>query len=116
MIFMASIIYDPTAPTLPSDPPTLQPEHAVLERELRERGIYRGGGGLYPVEHGKRIRTKGGRKVVTDGPFAETKEALGGFYVLECGSMDEAVELASRIPVDSRSWVEVRPLGLYHPA
>ncbi len=115
MMFMAQILYDPTAPRLASDPRPLQPEHAKLEQELRSRGIDAGGAGLYPIEMAKRIRERDGARVVIDGPFAETKEALGGFFVLDCPDMATALEFASRIPVDSRSWIEVRPVGLWHP-
>jgi hypothetical protein len=55
------------------------------------------------------VRVRNDETVVTDGPFVETKEALGGYYVLECGSLDEAVQLAARIPGAEHGAVEVRP-------
>ena len=114
MKFMVLINYDPTRPTLPDDPITLQPEHAKLEAMLRERGQHVAGGGLVPVEMVKPIRVRGGKTLASDGPFAETKEVLGGFYVIEVPGEDEAVEFARQIPLDSRSWVEVRRIPLFH--
>ena len=56
------------------------------------------------------MRVRDGKTLTTDGPFAETKEALGGFYLLNCRDLDEAIELAARIPSASRGSVEVRPI------
>jgi hypothetical protein len=115
VLYMASIIYDPTTPPLPDDPKSLQPEHARLEQELTENGQFRAGGGLYPVQYGKRVRRRRAREpLITDGPFAETKEAIGGVYIYECTGWDEALAIAARIPVDSRSFVEVRPVGIWN--
>jgi hypothetical protein len=110
---MLMICYDPTA--LPEDPPVnRQPEHHKLEIELRERGVYVSGAGLWPVEAAKRVHNTNGKATVTDGPFAETKEAVGGYYIVDCDE-SEAVKIAGRIPLEPRSWVEVRPVGLFHP-
>jgi hypothetical protein len=114
MLFMASIIYDPSSPRRADDPGTLQPQHAALEAELRQAGQHRVGAGLYPAERGKRIDKRRGTTQITDGPFAETKEAIGGFFIYECDDIAAAVEIGTRIPCDSRSFVEVRPLGLLH--
>ena len=113
MRYMLLIYYDPT---VPPDPATqnLQPEHAKLEQEMRDSGVYVSGAGLWPVEPGKTVRHKNGETLVTDGPFAETKEALGGYFLVECEE-DQAIEYAKRIRVEERSWVQVRPIALYHP-
>ena len=112
--YMLAIIYDPTVPSDGSA--SKQPEHAALEQEMRGKGQYQSGGGLAPVEYFvKKVAQRGGQAVVSDGPFAETKEALGGYYVVECSEAD-ALGWAKRIPVDNRSWVEVRLLGVYRPA
>jgi hypothetical protein len=113
MLYMLLICYDPTVQPVASEQ-NLQPEHHKLEVELRERGVFVSGAGLWPVERAKRIRQAEGRTMVTDGPFAETKEALGGYYIVDCDEA-EAVAIAGRIPVESRSWVEVRPIALFHP-
>jgi hypothetical protein len=111
LLYMCLINYDPSQP--PGE--FLQPKHAELEAELRERGVYVSGAGLTPVEAGGSVRIKDGRPMTIDGPFAETKEVLGGYYILHCATLDEAVQHASRIPVESRSWVDVRPIFLFHP-
>ena len=56
------------------------------------------------------VRVRGGKKLVTDGPFAETKEAVGGFDLIECGSLEEAVEIAASHPLAEAGTIEVRPL------
>jgi hypothetical protein len=70
-----------------------------------------GGAQLQPVETATTVRVKDGRTLTTDGPFAETKEALGGYYLFEANDLDAAIELASRIPAARMGGaVEVRPL------
>jgi len=61
----------------------------------------------------KVVRVRDGERIVTDGPFAETKEALGGFYLLECKDLDEAIEMAAKIPAAKRGTIEVRPIWDY---
>src|SRR5262245_15181894 len=116
MLFMASIIYNPSQARLPDDPENLQPEHYKLEQQLREAGQHVAGAGLYPTEYYARRVVKDGESfLVTDGPFAESKEAIGGFYIFDCEDVDAAVAVAKCIPVDSRSFIEVRRVGLWHP-
>jgi hypothetical protein len=78
--------------------------------ELRERGKWLIGDQLAPPRRARTIRVRGGRTLVTDGPFAETKEAVGGFDLLECDSLEEAVELAATHPLAQTGAIEVRPL------
>jgi hypothetical protein len=113
MLYMLMICYDPTAPQDP-DEPNRQPEHAKLEAELRERGQYVSGAALWPVEGAKNVRVRDGKAVTTDGPFAETKEAIGGYYIVDCDE-DEAIAIAARIPVGNNGWIQVRPIALFHP-
>lgn len=113
MLFMLQICYDHTAP--PEDPPkNRQPEHHALELGLRERGVYISGAGLWPIDTAKSVRRSGDQVTVTDGPFAESKEAVGGYFIVECDE-DEALAIAGRIPTDHRSWIQVRKIGLFHP-
>src|SRR5262249_57288647 len=71
----------------------------ALEEEYRARGkLRKGGGKLQSVATAKTVRVRKGKRQVTDGPFAETKEVMGGYTVLECDSMEEALEYAARIP------------------
>jgi hypothetical protein len=78
--------------------------------DVREAGVYIGGNGLLPTSTATTVRVREGRTLTTDGPFAETKEQLGGYYLLECGDLDEAIQWAARIPSVGRGSVEVRPV------
>lgn len=94
------------------------PEQAAEMADYYEFGreaeaVIRGGAALYPTGSATTIRTNGGRGgdvVLTDGPYAETKEALTGYYVLECADLDEAVKVAARLPAAWNGAVEVRPV------
>jgi hypothetical protein len=78
--------------------------------DLQARGIWVTGDQLAPPRRARSIRVRNGKALVTDGPFTETKEAVGGFDILECGSMEEAVEIAAGHPVAQMGTIEVRPL------
>lgn len=73
-------------------------------------GNYKGGEQLYPVSKATTVRVKDGKTLVTDGPFAETKEQLGGYYLIEAADLDEATAIAARIPSAGMGPVEVRPI------
>jgi hypothetical protein len=77
--------------------------------DLQARGIWVTGDQLAPPRRGKSVRVRDGKKLVTDGPFAETKEVVGGFDIIECGSLEEAAEIASQHPVAQIGTIEVRP-------
>jgi hypothetical protein len=106
---------------LPADAPQPSPEEFATEmaayndftRETRERSQFVAGEALEPTSTATSVRVQDGRTVVTDGPFAETKEALGGFYLLECKDLDEAIEMAAKIPAAKRGTIEVRPIWDY---
>jgi hypothetical protein len=78
--------------------------------DLRTRVIWITGDQLAPPRSARSVRVRDGKKQITDGPFTETKEAVGGFDLLECDSLEEAVEIASRHPVAAIGTIEVRPL------
>jgi hypothetical protein len=78
--------------------------------DLQARGIWITGDQLAPPRRAKTVRVRENKKLVTDGPFAETKEAVGGFDLIECGSLEEAVEIASEHPLAAKGTIEVRPL------
>ena len=78
--------------------------------EVRRRGVYQAGEALQPIATATSVRVRDGQRLVTDGPFAETKEQLGGFYMLDCKDLDEALELAAKIPSAAHGTVEVRPI------
>jgi hypothetical protein len=78
--------------------------------DLQARGIWLTGDQLAPPRRARSVRVREGKTLVTDGPFTETKEAIGGFDLLECGSLEEAVEIAASHPLAEAGTIEVRPL------
>ena len=78
--------------------------------DLRARGAWITGDQLAPPRRARTVRVRDGKPLVTDGPFAETKEAVGGFDLIECASLEEAVQIAAAHPVARTGTVEVRPL------
>jgi hypothetical protein len=85
-------------------------EYFAFSRDAREAGVMVDGNELAPSTTATTVRVRGNETLVTDGPFAEVKEALGGYYLLECSSMDEACEWAAKIPTASYGAIEVRPV------
>jgi hypothetical protein len=85
-------------------------EYGRLSQELRDRNAYVDGGELQPVSTATSVRIRDGETDVTDGPFAETKEVLGGYYLIEAESLDEAIAWAAKIPSARTGVVEVRPV------
>ena len=84
--------------------------YAAFTKKAETLGAFRTAGKLQPTKAARTVRIRRGKTLVTDGPFAETREQLGGFYLLECKDMDEALELAAQIPTAETGSVEVRPL------
>ena len=82
----------------------------AFSRHLRDRGAMLGGEALQPTASATTVRVVDGRTVTTDGPFAETKETLGGFYLVEAADLDEAIAYAAMIPGATYGSVEVRPV------
>jgi hypothetical protein len=85
-------------------------EHVALDEELKESGHSIVAEALQPVHTATTVRVRNGKLSTTDGPFAETKEQLGGIYLIEAGGMDEAIQLAARIPSAQIGSIEVRPV------
>jgi hypothetical protein len=91
------------------------------EAEFAEYGAFgkkhaaaiKGGNALQPTPAAKTVRVRGGKPVTTDGPFAETKEQLGGYYLLEAPSIDEAAKMSSEIPGARFGSVEIRPIMVF---
>lgn len=88
----------------------LYAEYGTLVRELIERERWVVGPELQRTSAARTVRVRNGKTLVTDGSFAETKEQLGGFFLLECQSLEEALEIAARIPTARMGSVEVRPI------
>ena len=87
--------------------------YGAFGEEAGQAGVIIGGEGLEPTSSATTVRVRDGERVLSDGPFAETKEQLGGFYLLECNSLDEAIEWAAKIPGAQFGSVEVRPVMDY---
>jgi len=83
--------------------------YRAYTKALTDAGIMIGGAGLQPPRHGTTVRQHDGKRQVQDGPYAETKEQLGGYYVIEVPDLDKALEWAARCPAASTGAVEVRP-------
>jgi hypothetical protein len=101
-----------------SDVDPTKPEAAEVVKDYNEfhegaQSVIRGGAALYPTATATTVRVTGGKAgdvVITDGPYAESKEALTGFYLIECADLDEAVKVAARIPGAWDGAIEVRPV------
>ncbi|MFI0450057.1 YciI family protein [Actinomadura sp. 6N118] len=78
--------------------------------EMTARGVIRGGGGLRPPAEATTVRVRDDQVLLTDGPFAESKEQIGGFCLIECADLDEAIEIAARHPAAGYGTIEIRPL------
>lgn len=86
-------------------------EHYALMADARAAGVYVTSERLHDVKDARSVRLRDGEHLVFDGPFAETKEQLGGFYILETATIEEAIAWAKRIPQTPNSIVEVRPIA-----
>jgi hypothetical protein len=90
--------------------------YGALTQEMEQKGVLAAGEGLYPTTTATTVRVRDGERDVTDGPFAETKEQLGGFYVLDVKDLDEAIEWAARIPGAQFGSIEIRPVMVFDEA
>jgi hypothetical protein len=104
-------------PTDPRFPEALAAVNAFAE-ECRRRGVFVAGDPLLPEKTATTVSVRDGQTLITDGPFIETHEHLGGYYVLDCRDLDEALELAALCPMATQGSIEVRPIaavpGLNH--
>ena len=115
MQYMILIYGDEKNFAMMADNPEAQKQmYAAFTRygaDMREAGVLRGGAELKPTHSATTVRVKDGQTLVTDGPFAETKETLGGYYLVDADSIDQALELAAAIPSARLGGsVEVRPI------
>jgi hypothetical protein len=86
------------------------PKWNALFEWLGEQGVEADGLELDDIAKARVVRTQNGNSVVSDGPFTETKEVLGGYFLVDCKDLDQAIEIAERVPLVSRGSVEIRPL------
>jgi len=85
-------------------------ESTQLCHELQAKGQYLGASPLQPVSTATSVRVREGKRLVTDGPFAETREQLGGLYLIDANNLDEAINIAAKIPGARKGTVEIRPV------
>ena len=88
-------------------------EYFAFTEEVKQRDLMLGSNALMPVDTATTVRVRDGKAAATDGPFAETKEQLGGYYLLDCKDLDEAIECAAKIPCARTGSVEIRPVMLF---
>ena len=84
-------------------------EYGVFHEDVNKRGIWDGGAPLQPSANTTTVKIRDGETIITDGPFAETKEQLAGVYILHCDNLDEAIELAKQMPDAKLGAIEIRP-------
>jgi hypothetical protein len=100
---------------LADNPQAQQQMYAAFTRygaDMREAGVLRGGAELKPTSTATTVRVRNGKTLTTDGPFAETKEQLGGYYMIDVPDLDQAVHWAARCPAANGGSIEVRPMGV----
>ena len=94
----------------PEEQQRIMGAYFAYTEEIRKAGVYDAGDALEGTNTATTVRIRDGKRQTTDGPFAETKEQLGGFYILKCKDLDEALHWASKIPASEYGSIEVRPI------
>ena len=97
----------------PGDVTAMMDGYRTFGEEVHGNGAFVAGEALESVSTATTVRVKDGERLVTDGPFAETKEQLGGFYLLDCKDLDEAIDYAAKIPGAQSGCIEVRPVRVF---
>lgn len=97
----------------PAEMDKIMHDYWVFTQEVKDRKVYIGGDALTPTSTATTVRVRNGKTMTTDGPFAETKEQLAGYYLLDCANLDEAIELAAKIPHAAEGSIEVRPIMVF---
>jgi hypothetical protein len=93
-----------------ADADAMMGEYFAFTKDIKESGHYQAGEALQPISTATTVRLRNGKLSTTDGPFAETKEHLGGFYLINARDLNEAIQIASRIPSVRYGSIEVRPV------
>jgi hypothetical protein len=115
MRYLLLIYNEETPGRAPEATPETTAAYNAFTRDIQDRGILQAGEALHPTSAATTVRVRNGETLATDGPFAETKEALGGFYLVNASDLDEAIELAARIPGSWSGSVEIRPIWEFTP-
>ena len=101
------------ATATPEEMGTLMAEYNAFTAAVAQRGAMKGGDALHDTSKATTVRTKNGKHVITDGPFAETKEQLGGYYLIEAENLDQAIECAKMCPGSKYGSIEIRPVMVF---
>ncbi|MBC8072775.1 MAG: YciI family protein [Deltaproteobacteria bacterium] len=110
LIYEAESVY---AARTEADSAALLADYMAFGAAIRQGGKFIAGEALRPIETATTVRVRDGETMVTDGPFAETREQLGGFYLVEATDLDDAIAIAARIPSAKSGSIEVRPIWTY---
>lgn len=94
----------------PAEGAEMLSRYGTFGEEMSQRGVLQAGERLRPTTDATTVRVRDGEVLTSDGPFAETKEQMGGFYLVDCKDLDEAIEIASKIPGAAHGSIEVRPI------
>ncbi|MGL4240761.1 MAG: YciI family protein [Beijerinckiaceae bacterium] len=115
MKYMLLIYSDPTREPAYGSPEfnAMMQGYSAFNETAGKAGVLKGGHGLQDIETATSVRVRSGKSEIMDGPFAETKERLGGYYILDCESLDDALRYAAMVPSAAYGTVEVRPLAEY---
>ena len=99
----------------PADRQKMSAEYGAFTQSIIQSGHFKAGDGLQPTSTATTVRVREGKIVTTDGPFAETREQLGGYYLIDAKDLDAAIGIAARIPGARDGSIEVRPIMIYSP-
>jgi len=108
--YMLLIYFDEQAALSETEREECYAESTALAHQIQANGQYLGAHPLHPTSMATSVRVRDGKRSVTDGPFAETREQLGGYFLIEANNLDEAIGIAVRIPMARKGTVEVRPV------
>jgi hypothetical protein len=106
----ALLIYVEPWDSTPEEDAEVMKAYNAYTQELVEAGVMRGGEALHEAKTATSVRVRNGQTLATDGPFAETKEEFGGYYLIETANLDEAIKWAAKLPASVRGTIEVRPV------
>jgi hypothetical protein len=110
MRYLLMIYGDESVELNPDAMQKMMSAYGAFTDEVKSAGVYQTGEALQPTATATTVRVRSGETLITDGPFADTKEQLGGFYLLDCKNLDEAVAYAAKIPAAQGGSIEVRPI------
>jgi hypothetical protein len=110
MQYMLLIYHNEAARMGATEEAAMLQEYMAFTQDIAQKGQLKAGDRLHPTANATTVRVRSGKTLTTDGPFAETKEQLGGYYIVEAKDLDEALAIASRIPGAKHGSIEVRPV------